>query len=184
MKKLTEDLKRMLNGLAYQDVGEFMSRRDMMKALGMGSETKTIPAATPNTTARKITAQSVALITDGRGAGAPLAYAIDACSRQGATIDLLMHGTIDTASISAMESQIRAAGIGCQRIHLGMKPVDEIVNYICCQSSLIFLVAMPDDKVAKVLVEDVIPKRGGRIPTPLVLIEDRPLSSETKQSAA
>lgn len=184
MKKLSDDLKRMLNGLAYQDVGEYLPRRDMMKALGMTSENKVSHSPTPSTITLKTTAHSVALITDGRGAGAPLAYAIDACSRQGANLDLLTHGAFDSASLRAMENQIRAAGLGCHRIHLGMKPVDEIINYICNHPSVMFLVAMPDDVAAKEIVEYVIPKRGGRIPTPLVLIEDRPSASQAEQPAA
>ena len=73
---------------------------------------------------KKPTIHRIALISDGRGVGAPLDYAIDACSRQGAKIDLLLHGAIDAAKISSLENQIRAAGLDYHRIQLGMTPVD------------------------------------------------------------
>ncbi|QYZ65236.1 MAG: hypothetical protein OI74_07950 [Gammaproteobacteria bacterium (ex Lamellibrachia satsuma)] len=184
MKKLSDDLKRMLTGLAHQDAGEFLSMRDKMKVLGMGSETRAKPSPSPRKIAKKTATHRIAFISDGRGVGAPLAYAIDACSRQGAKIDLLIHGTADTENISALENQIRVAGLDHHRIPLGMNPVDDIINYICNHLSLIFLVAMPDDDAAKILIEEAIPKRGGRIPVPLVLIEDRPSPHQAEQSAA
>ena len=124
------------------------------------------------------------MISDGRGERAPLDYAIDACSRQGAMIDLLVHGVVDPTSISALENRIRAADLDCHRIQLGMNPGDDIVDYIRSQPSLIFLVASSDDDVAKVLIVDVIPRRGRRVPVPLVLIEDRSFARSAKKSAA
>jgi hypothetical protein len=36
MKKLGKDLKRMVTGLAYQNAGEFLSRREKIKTLEVG----------------------------------------------------------------------------------------------------------------------------------------------------
>ncbi|MET0048087.1 MAG: hypothetical protein ABW066_09905 [Sedimenticola sp.] len=174
MKKLSDNLKRMLNGLAHQDAGEFLSMREKMKVLGMGPETRTKPSPPSTNMAKKLATHRIAFISDGRGMGAPLAYAIDACSRQGAKIDLLTHGTTDIENISALENQIRAAGLDHHHIQLGVNAIDDIFNYIRNHPSLIFLVAMPDDNAAKVIIEEVIPQRGARVPVPLVLIEDRP----------
>lgn len=184
MAKLSDDLKRILSGLAQQDAGEFLSMHDKMRVLGIGTETRVKPSSPPRSIAKKQAIHRIALISDGRGVGAPLDYVIDACSRQDAKIDLLIHGAVDTAKISLLENQIRAAGLDHQCIQLGMKPVDNIIDYICNHPSLIFLVAMPDDDAAKVLIEEVIPKRGGRIPVPLVLIENRSSARPAEQSAA
>ncbi|MBV2090044.1 MAG: hypothetical protein KUF72_04080 [Candidatus Thiodiazotropha sp. (ex Ctena orbiculata)] len=174
MKKLSDNLKQMLNGLAHQDAGEFLSMREKMKALGMEAEIKAKPSPVPRNIAKQSATQRIAFISDGRGVGAPLAYAIDACLRQGAKIDLLTHGTTDVANISALENQIQAAGLDNNHIQLGLSAIDDIFNYIRNHLSLIFLVAMPDDNLAKVIIEEVIPKRGARMSVPLVLIEDRP----------
>ncbi|MBT2968930.1 MAG: hypothetical protein KME56_00335 [Candidatus Thiodiazotropha sp. (ex Ctena orbiculata)] len=184
MKKLSDNLKRMLNGLAQQDAGEFLSMHDKMKVLGMEPETSAKPSPPPRNMTKKPATHRIAFISDGRGVGAPLAYAIDACSRQGTKIDLLIHGTTDLEKITALENQIRAAGLDHHRIQLGMNAVDDIFDYTRNHPSLIFLVAMPDDNAAKVLIEESIPKRGARIPVPLVLIEDRPSTRQAEQSAA
>ena len=185
MKKILSDhLKRILNGLAQQDAGEFLSMHEKMKVLGMGAESPSKPHSRPQNIVQEPAIQHIAFISDGRGIGAPLDYVIDSCSRQGSKIDLLIHGTTDMANISALENRIRAAGIQHRSIELGTKPVDDIADYIFNQPSLIFLVAMPDDTAAKVLIEEVIPRYGRRIPVPLVLIEDRSGSHQTKLSAA
>ncbi|MCG7983193.1 MAG: hypothetical protein JAY90_10650 [Candidatus Thiodiazotropha lotti] len=174
MKALSDNLKRMLNGLAHQDAGEFLTMREKMKALGVEAETKLTPSPAPRKIAKKSAPHRIAFISDGRGIGAPLDYVIDACLQQGAQIDLLTHSTTDIAHISALESQFRAAGLDHHHIQLGLSAIDDIFNYIRNHPSLIFLVAMPDDNVAKVIIEEVIPKRGARMSVPLVLIEDRP----------
>lgn len=184
MPKLTDDLKKILAGLAQQNAGEYLPMRDKMEALGFSAEAREKPPSPPRNVLRAPTTRRIALISDGRGVGAPLEYALDACMRQEAKIDLLTHGAADTVNISALEKQIRAAGVECQRIRLGLKPTDGIIDYICNHPALVFLVAMPDDNAAKVLIEEVIPKRGGRIPVPLVLIEERSPSRPAEQSAA
>ena len=183
--KLSNDLKKMLSGLAYQNAGEALSMREKLSVLGYDTESEDKTSAPKLSVAGKPATKRIALISDGRGLGAPLDYAIETCSRQNAKIDLLVHDLVDTANISALEYQIREAGLDCQRIHLGVNTIDDLVHYICNHPSLIFLVAMPDDAVAKILVEDVIPKRGGRIHVPMVLIEDRSsVVSTTKRSVA
>ncbi len=184
MTNLTDDLKRILTGLAYQDAGEFLSMHDKMRTLGMGAKNRKKPVSPTHSIVNKPAIHRIALISDGRGAGAPLDYAIETCSRQGAKIDLLLHGTIDTENIATLETHIRSAGLDYNCIQLGTEPVDGIIEYVCNHPALIFLVAMPDDATAKTLIEEVIPKRGGRIPVPLVLIEDQPSVRPANQSAA
>ena len=180
MKKLTNELKRMLTGLAYQDAAEYLPMDNKMQALGYGAQ----PARQPSPAPLKPATKRIALISDGRGLGAPLDYVIDACLRQHARIDLLVHGPVCTETLTALERQIERAGIAYVRMQLGGNPVEGILEYICNHPSLIFLVAMPDDNAAKVLIEEVIPQRGGRMPVPLVLIEGQSLQRSQTQTAA
>jgi hypothetical protein len=174
-----------LAGLAYQNAGEFLPMRDKMKALGYGPETRNRPVTTPKRVIKRAAAiKRIAFISDGRGIGAPLDYAIDACLRQDAQIDLLFHGAMDTESISVLERRVQQADLDHQIIKLGNKAVDSILNYIENRTSLLFLVAMPNDKVAKTLIEEVIPKRRERIHVPLVLIEEQKSNETHKRSAA
>ena len=184
MKKLNHKLKRILSGLANQHAGEFLSMHDKMKVLSCGAEARVRPTTAAPQVPRRPVSKRIAFISDGNGLGTPLDYAIDASLRQGAQIDLLLHGVTDMASISALENQVREAGLDCQCIQLGVNAVDSIAEYIGNHPSLVFLVAIPDDSAVRVLIEEVIPKRGSRLLVPLVLIEDQALSRPHKQSAA
>jgi hypothetical protein len=99
-------------------------------------------------------------------------------------MDLLIHGLADTADVTLLEGQIRNAGIDYRRIPLPPQAVDGVIEYMRNQPSLIFLVAMPDDAIAKILVQEVMPRRAGRVPVPLVLIGNKPVSRKRNQSAA
>lgn len=184
MMKLTEELKRMLSGLAYQDAGEFLTMQDKMEALGHGPASSADPAAPRRSAPKRAPARRIGLVSDGRGLGAPLEYVIDAAKRQNARVDLLTHGTFDARHVDALKVRIATEHLECQEIRLGVDPVEDIVGYICNHPSLVFLVAMPDDNAARVLVEEVIPRRGGRVPVPLVLIEAHKERRQGKLSAA
>jgi hypothetical protein len=184
MIKLSKDIKQMLTGLAYQDAGDFLSIREKIKVLGKGSENQGKSAATPPGFASRPAIKRIAFISDGRGVGAPLDYAIDACERQNAQIDLLIHGPADSKIIAALENRIKDAGISYQQIQLETDAVDGIIEYIVRHPSLIYLIAISNDDVARDLIEDVLPRRRRRIQVPVVLIEDQSISKSPKRSAA
>jgi hypothetical protein len=184
MKKLSDNLKQMLTGLAHQDAGEFLPMQEKMKVLGHGSETRK-QSATPPARVRKMPAtRRIALISNGRGLGAPLTYVMDACQRQDAEVDLLIHGTTDAENISALERRIKEAGLVHHRIQLGTKPVDGVIDYVRNHPALTFMVAMPDDDIAKTLIEEVIPGKRGCMPVPLVLIEEQSPGYHVEQRAS
>lgn len=176
MKRLSQDLKRMLTGLAHQDATEFSPIREKMRELGYVQD-----AEEQRTTQQP---RRIALLCDDRERDASLSYAIDAGLRQKAQIDLLIHGAVDMECISAAEKQVRAAGLVCRRIRLEGDAVIRFDAYLNDQRSLIFVVAMPDDSIAMVLIEEVLPRRRRRIPVPLVLISDQPTTRPCNQSAA
>jgi len=199
MAKLSEDLKRMLTGLAYQDAGDFLSRSEKMKVLNGSSKTPTTASqANPIATLKKLetdknetleaarmkAGRHIAFISNGSGLGAPLDYAIDACLRQNAQIDLLIHGPADSENNSVLENKIKNSGVRYQRIQLQVTAVSSIIEYIVKHPSLLYLIAMPDDDVAKTLIEEVLPIRRRRIQVPVVLIKDQMTTDTLKQTAA
>jgi hypothetical protein len=184
MRKLSNSLKRILTGLAYQDAGEFLSTRDKMNVLGDTEEQAARTWKKSRIRNGRSNTRRIALITDGKGIGAALNYAIDVSQRQGAQIDLLIHGAVDVERISTMEKQIRAADVICNRIQLYAQAIEDLLRYITEHSSLMFLVASPDDSTARLLVEDIIPRRRSRITVPLVLIDDQSLANAQALTAA
>lgn len=183
MKKLSDNLKQVLNGLAHQNDGDFLPMQEKMSALGFKPDINKSSSTSSKVVKQMAVAQRIALITDGRGLGAPLNYVIDACHNQKAKIDLLVHGTTDADNISALERSIEEAGLISNNIQLGTQPIDGVMEYISNHPGLLFMVAMPDNCVAKKLMEDVIPKQGASIPVPLVLIDDPAAGFPTERCA-
>jgi hypothetical protein len=183
MKRLNTELKRILSALALQHAGDYLPMREKLSALG-GSDASPRQAERPVVVTSSAQPKRVALISDGRGAGAPLDYAIDTCMQQGAQIDLLLHGEIEQSRINELEEQLRQAGVISRTLPLGSDVTTGILEYICNHPSLLFLVGIPDDTSVRVLVEEVIPHHGGQIPVPLVLIEDRRPEVSYQRSAA
>jgi hypothetical protein len=184
MKRLSKELKRMLAGLAYQDAGDYLSTPDKSRLLGYADKKPAGASMQRPVEATPPALRRIALVSDGRGEDAPLDYAIEAAQRQQAQIDLLLHGCADTQRITKLERRLKQAGIPYRCIRLVEPLVEDLVDYIALQSSLIFLVAMPDDETVRVLVEEVIPKRISPISVPLVLIEAQQPPRSLKQSAA
>jgi hypothetical protein len=184
MFKLTDDLKRILTGLAYQDAGELLTTRDKIKLLGVSPQGHDAAASTPLKMVKRPVTQRIALISDGRGQGAPLDYAIETCSRIEGKIDLLIHSTKSKVVITALEERIRSAGLQYQTIQLGTLPVDEIAQHIHSQPAITSIIAMPDDATIRPIMDQFISGCGGTIPVPMVLIDDKPSNRQAEQSAA
>lgn len=177
-------MKRILSALACQHAGEFLPMHDKMKVLGSATETRQKSSLPTWDATRKPAVKRIGLISDSRGLASPLDYAIDACKRHSAKLDLLIYGSLDTENLSTLENQLREAGVDYRRIQLGTDHVKDIVGYVSNHPSLIFLLARADDAAAKLLIEKVIPKRGGLVPVPFVLIGGQPPTRSVKQSAA
>jgi len=204
MAKLSDDLKRMLAGLAYQHAGEFLSTSEKMKVLNGNSQTSKISSQSKAMTtlheaksssveiakfatrqsSNIVTTKHIAFISNGEGINAPLDYAIESSQRQNAQIDLLIHDADDPNMVTALENKIRAAGVHFQRIQIKDNAVEKVVDYVVKQSSLIFIIATPVDTVAKTLIEEVSPKDNNHIHVPFVLIKDEITPNTLEQTAA
>ncbi|MES9953283.1 MAG: hypothetical protein ABW104_10630 [Candidatus Thiodiazotropha sp. 6PLUC2] len=182
MTKLNDDLKKILAGLALQNAGEYLPLSTKKNLLGVGAKSE--PHSNKQPSLAKQASHRVALLTDGKGVGAALDYALESCSKQGAKIDLLVHNHAIKSDISAIQERAKASNLDCHVITLGLSPVEDICSYIINHPSLIFLVSTPADKSANELIRDVIPNQKSRIYVPLVLIEDKSPELTEKQTAA
>ena len=174
MSKMKSDLKRVLDALAFQDAADYLSEAGKNRVLGIGDAgAQATRRELPNEhAAARRRKKRIALITDGRGTGAPLAYAADACARQGAGLDVLLHGPAEAGR--ALLQASRKLGADAQVIALAGDDVEVLVDYICNHPSLVYLVGLSDDALMRSFAERVLPARGGRMHVPLVLIEDKP----------
>lgn len=175
LKKLTEDLKRILTGLAYQDAGEFLPMHEKLQAFGVGMN----PEATSPTTEKVLqqipTRKRIALISDGFGAEALVDYAMHTCQRLGAQLDLLFHGPVNEEWIDDVVGQLRREQVSYHRINLSTNAAEDIAEYIHSQLQLLYILATPNDPAVNELMEEMTLTKGKHLAVPMVLIEHRPV---------
>lgn len=175
--KFGDDLKRIFSGLAYQNVGEYLTVSEKMTTLGYGAS-----EAANLTKTKRLSSRRIALISDGAGFGASLDYAIDSCLHQDAQFDLLLHGDISEEKLSVVEYRLRQAGLTFRIVRLAN--ADAIADYTHNNASLVFLISQAGDSIARSLVDTSKPKHSRHLPVPLVFIDEKPANSELRRSAA
>lgn len=174
MKKLTDDLKHLLAGLASQEAGEFLPIEQKMRVIRIGSASGEPAAAVTRIQNPLPAPRRIAVIVSQCGADEALTCVLEACRRLDAQLDLLYHGPSDTTRVAKLEAWLHRAGVGYRSIDLSDPVATGIEDYVYNHLSLIYLVAAADDPLVKRLVEETPPACRKRLPLPLVLIEGKP----------
>lgn len=171
MKKLTEDLKRMLAGLAYQNAGEMLPMHDKLEAVGVELEPKN-PQSNAERVVRPLpTRKRIAIISDGHGVEGLIDYALHTFSWFGAQFDLLFHGSNDTKWENAAIRQLRREGVAYHRVDLSDDTVQDIATYIKSQHLLLYILGQPNDVVVMELMKQEALRIGVKPAIPMVLID-------------
>ncbi len=172
MRKLSEDFRRMLDALAHQDAAEYLPMRDKYRQLGIVQPR--VPAA-DGAAESAATRRRVALLGDGRAAGGHLDYAIDACRRQRAGLDIVLHGaaTRKPAHPQELSERLRRQGIDARVVKLESGNVQALNEYVSQHPSLLLVVAPAADALARAFTESTL-SRGQRLYVPMVMIQDGP----------
>jgi hypothetical protein len=168
MKRLSENIKQMMNTLALQDAADFLPggrTRLMQQAGGHLPASSDLPRECTPAPVRR-----VALLSDGININEVLLYALEACQRQQATLDLVLYGKAKE-QVPLFRGQLQARGIAHELILLGTESVDALSEYLSLRRTLIYLIAPADDPLALELTEQVLPSRGGRLHLPVVLVD-------------
>ena len=184
MKKLTEDLKRMLDGLASQDAGDYLSMDEKLQRIGRHAgfdirhaEPSTVPQST-------VVNRRIAVVINKGSADAAFNHALQACQRLDAKLDLLLLGPVSRERLTQLEAAIRCAGVAFQAVYMNGPVAQGVADYTKRHISLIYLVAAEDDPDIAGMVEEVLPARRGYLPVPLVLIGDRPAKHAVAATAS
>ncbi len=173
MTKLSDEIKRALSALAYQDAGEHLTTRDKIELLGDGSESQITAESEKRSVSNPAASNKrIALLIDGSNSESAVTYAIETATRLEVKIDLLTHSVTDDEIYKELDQRISDAGILSRRIPLANEKYDGILSYLNTTPALIFLIASVNDTIAKTLAEEVIPKQISIVPVPLVLIND------------
>lgn len=172
MKKLTEDLKRMLDGLAFQDAADYLSMDEKLRKIDRPGQADSPVAAT--TVVPRATPGRVAVVINKGSTEAALAHALQSCQRLGAHLDLLLSGPSSRERMLQLEAAVQRAGVAFQSIYLSGPVASGIADYAGQKHSLIYIVAALDDPDIAEMVEEAPPTRRKYLPVPLVLVGNKP----------
>lgn len=178
MKRLSEDLKRMLNALALQDAAEFLPMQDKLTSVGTQAGGRVDGAAQ-----KQLSPRRVAVLSDGGNSSEVLEYALNACQRQQASLDLVLYGE-GRKQAEEIRNQLRRRGIAHEIILLGKQSLEALADYLTARRKLAYLVAPADDELARQLTEETSPLPSGRLNLPMVLVDRNPLSRINRINAA
>ena len=173
MKKLTEDLKRMLDGLASQDAGDYLSMDEKLRRIGRHAEIDMRNAEQPAVPQPTGANRRIAVVINKGSTDAAFSHALQACQRLDAHLDLLLLGPVSRERVAQLEAAIRRAGVAFQSVYMSGPVAQGVADYTKRHFSLIYLVAAVDDPDIAAMVEEVQPARRGYLPVPLVLIGDK-----------
>jgi hypothetical protein len=174
MKKLTDDLKRMLDGLACQDAGDYLSLDEKLRQIDRSSQVDaatTADAAGPRAYA---THRLIAVVINKGSTQAAFEHALQACQRLGAHLDLLLGGPASRERVAQLEAAMQRAGVTFRSINLSGSVAKAIADYAGQHYSLLYIVAALDDPDLAEMIEETLPARRKHLPVPLVLVGNKP----------
>jgi len=171
MGKLTEGLKLILEGLAYQDAADYLSTEQKLEVLGIESpyEPATSRRPSPGWSGRRI-----ALISDSGAESPALDFALSACQRYAAELDLVSLGATsgDEGRLRKLSHEARLTGTQVCQVHLPPGRAEALRDYVRSHPSLIYLVASVADDLACGLAQRILRTAGTHVP--LVLVRGHP----------
>lgn len=180
MSKLTPTLKKMLSGLACQDLGDYLPFDQKLTALGANLSQEVAAEAVGNATVQRVQStshQRIALVTDGADVDAALEFAFDACLRHDASLDLVMprHDRPRERLGKNLAARGRRRGIVTRLIPLATDEIQQLTEYVRNHPTLVYLVTTPGNELARQFMEQMLPARRNRLTVPLVMIGEQPV---------
>ena len=173
MKKLTEDLKRMLDGLACQDAGDYLPMDEKLRRIGRQAGLDVHKVEQPAAPQPTATTRRIAVVINKGSTDAAFNHALQSCQRLDAHLDLLLLGPVSRERVAQLGNALRRAGVAYQAVYMTGPVARGVADYTKQHYSLIYLVAAVDDPDIAEMLEEVQPARRGYLPVPLVLIGDK-----------
>jgi hypothetical protein len=174
MKKLTDDLKRMLDGLACQDAGDYLSMDEKLRQIGRPGRVDAAETATTAVPHTPATPRRIAVVINRGSTQAAFDHALQACQRLGTHLDLLLSGPASRERVVQLEAAVQRAGVVFQSIYLSGPIARGVADYAGQHYSLLYIVAALDDPDLAEMIEETLPARRKYLPVPLVLVGNRP----------
>jgi hypothetical protein len=185
MKKLTDDLKRMLDGLASQDAGEYLPMDEKLRLVSRHPLPDVpvagqAPAPQPQP---QVAVRRIAVVINKGSTEAAFDHALQASQRLGTHLDLLLCGPVSRKRVMQLETSARRAGVAFNSVYMSGPVARAIADYTGQYFSLIYVVAPVDDPDMAEMIEETLPARRRTLPVPLVLVGNKPSQPVAAASA-
>lgn len=171
MKALTEALKTMLNALANQDAGEYLTPSQKTAVLSQG------PGATPDQRVAPtvqepapVGRRRVALFTGRELPGNVMEYVTETCARTDHDLTVLTFETESTAEamLQPYRGELAEAGIDVKLVTLGGNTLSQLARYLGSHPEIAFLACKESGYLGRSYLAGN--QRKNEMPVPVVVI--------------
>lgn len=171
MIKLTQEIKRMLNALAFADAGEGLSLSQKTQFLNRNTAAENaIPAGTAAPVQAKNERQQVALYMGSELPADMMHYVVQTCGRLKHGLTVLTFQTGGTARdlLSPYTDELAAAGITMKMVLLAGDPVSGLARYLRRHPEVAFLACKETGYLGRSFLNGT--QRQDILPVPVVLV--------------
>lgn len=177
--KLTQDIRRMLNALAYANTGENLTRRQKDRAL-TGSAA---PAAQPAPSTPTATGPQIGLYMGSELPADVMQYVIQTCSRLRHGLRVLTFRSANEAEalLAPHREALAAAGIRTELSLLAGEPPAALVHALRKRPDVAFLICNETGYLGRSLLTGSM--RRDAIPVPVVLVATADAATRTSTSS-
>lgn len=171
MTKLTEEIKRMLNALAYADAGENLTLRQKARYLDRDLETAAAPpASAPDRVQPTSARRQVALYMGSELPADMMHYVVQTCARlkHGLTVLTFQSDSAARALLDPYADTLESAGIAMQRVRLSGEPLPGLARYLRRHPEVAFLACNETGYLGRGFLNGT--QRQDMLPVPVVLV--------------
>ena len=154
-RSFAQDMRRAFNALAYAHLGEMVSETTKRDLVGDESPDRTerLKPVGRGASIPVVRRKRVALVVDGRIRPGALRYALNACTRLDADLEVLTN--LPEAKIEeAIAREDLVPGFVCQVFQLGTDLLSGITKHVRSHTNTIFIVTSATDALADKFVTD------------------------------
>lgn len=171
MIKLTQEIKRMLNALAFADAGEYLTLRQKTDFLEQKPGARNaIQASTPTPVQPSNERQQVALYMGSELPADMMHYVVQTCGRlkHGLTVLTFQSDAAARALLSPYADELTAAGISMKTVLLTGDPVSGLARYLRRHPEVAFLACKETGYLGRSFLNGT--QRQDILPVPVVLV--------------
>lgn len=187
MKPLSNALKKMLNGLAYADAGEHLSRRQKsayLENVNQVVEDNPSPVEAPSkTVARTSASRRVAMYLGSELPPTMMDYVIDTCAslEHDLTVLTFESDMVSSALLNPYSERLQAKGIDMEIARLSGEPVKGLARYLRSRPEIAFLACKDSGYLGRNYMNGTQLKSA--LPVPVVVVVTDPSATESRPAA-